>query len=119
MQEEQAARKAELEELQRQLKKDETEKPSEGKAFFPKEKVTGGDSDSSVESDGEEDPIVSSQSQEQEIVQDSSEEETDALAWAKDAGKLESARRLFPDVAMGESDWFGNWDFTSTDEECC
>lgn len=47
------------------------------------------------------------------------EEESDALAWAKDAGKLESARRLFADVAMGESDWFVNWDFTSTDEDCC
>lgn len=79
MQEEQAARKAELEELQRQLNKDEKEKPSEGKAFFPKEKVTGGGGgDSSAESDEEEEPIVSSQSQEQEKVQGASEEEADA-----------------------------------------
>ena len=47
------------------------------------------------------------------------EGQTDALAWAKDAGKLETIRRLFADVPMGNDDWFFDWDFTSTDEECC
>ena len=48
-----------------------------------------------------------------------SEVQSDALAWAKDVGRLEAVRSLYADIRMGEDDWFVDWDFTSIDEECC
>ena len=47
------------------------------------------------------------------------EDDPRCLVWAKDVGKLEAIRRLFADVGFGPDDWFVDWDFTSTDEECC
>ena len=35
----------------------------------------------------------------------------EALLWAKDVGKLESARRLLADVSWGDGDFFYKWDF--------
>ena len=45
------------------------------------------------------------------------EDSADALMWAKDAAKLETARRLLADISFGPGDWFVDWDFTSTDED--